>query len=110
MNYRRLIPLLILLCCPATAVVAQGVKNEVEVSIRPHEMPEKSVRLLTSVLRDARRVRFYRETDGEQVSYESKLKWRGDAYSIEFHADGSLMDIGSGRQGGRPGRFVRTVV
>jgi len=93
MNYRHFVAATILLLCGAGTGMAQGVKNEVEVSIQPHQMPQKSLRLLAPVLAEARKARFYRETNGEQVSYESKLKWRWGAYSIEFHADGSLMDI-----------------
>ena len=70
----------------------QGVKNEVEISIAREQMPQKALALLEPVLAGARKVRFYRETDGEQASYESKLKWKGDFYSIEFEEDGSLLN------------------
>jgi hypothetical protein len=95
MKHRQLLylHLIVLLLGGGAASRAQGVKKEVEVSIRQHQMPEKSLRLLADLLPEARRVRFYQETDGEKVSYESKLKWRGSRYSIEFYTDGSLMDI-----------------
>lgn len=72
---------------------SQRVKNEVEESIAKSEMPDKSLALISGLLKDARKTRFYRETDGEQVSYEAKIGWRGNMYSIEFFEDGSLMDI-----------------
>lgn len=72
---------------------AQDVKNEVEESIQPQQMPQKALELLAPLLKNASKVHFYRETDGQQVSFESKLKWQGNNYSIEFHADGSLMDV-----------------
>ena len=68
-------------------------KSEVEVGIRRSEMPESAVTLLSDWLAEARRIRYYRETDGDQVSYEIKLKRKGKAYSVEFYEDGSLMDI-----------------
>jgi hypothetical protein len=74
------------------AAWAQDVKNEVETSITREQMPEKALSLLSPLLKEVRKPRFYRETDGQEVSYESKLKWKGDAYSIEFKEDGSLMD------------------
>lgn len=68
-------------------------KREVEVSIRRSEMPKYAVALLGEWLAESRRIRYYRETDGEQVSYEIKLKRKDQEYSIEFYEDGSLMDI-----------------
>jgi hypothetical protein len=70
----------------------QGVKNEVETSIAREEMPQKALTLLEPVLAEARKVRFYHETDGDQATYESKLKWKGDFYSIEFEENGSLLN------------------
>ena len=69
------------------------VKQEVEVSIKSNQMPGDATRLLADWLAHARRVRFYRETDGNQVSYEIKMKRKGRWYSVEFYEDGSLMDI-----------------
>jgi hypothetical protein len=77
---------------PLMQAQAQDVKDEVETSISREEMPEKALTLLEPILAEARKARFYRETDGEQVSYESKVKWKGHQYSIEFKEDGSLLD------------------
>jgi hypothetical protein len=88
----------------------QGVKNEVETSIAREQMPKKALTLLEPVLAEARRVRFYRETDGEQVSYESKLKWKGDFYSIEFEENGSLLNAEKlVRYGSLPGEVRKAV-
>jgi hypothetical protein len=81
-----------LVYCGLIPAQAQDVKNEVETSIARGEMPEKALSLLEPVLSEARKVRFYRETNGDQVSYESKVKWKGHQYSIEFNEDGSLLD------------------
>jgi hypothetical protein len=78
---------------PLLQAHAQNVKNEVETSISREQMPQKALTLLEPVLGEARKARFYRETNGEQVSYESKFKWKGHLYSIEFKEDGALMDV-----------------
>lgn len=71
----------------------KGIKKEVEVAIRQDEMPAPARTLLSDWLVVARRTRFYQETDGDQTSYEAKLKKEDHWYSIEFHEDGSLMDV-----------------
>lgn len=87
--------LLIVSCwlCLHFTCFSQEVKNEVEESVRQEMMPEKALELLSDLLKDARKARFYRETDGERISYECKMVWKGDVYSIEFYENGSLMDI-----------------
>jgi len=77
---------------PALQAHAQDVKNEVEISISREEMPERALSLLEPILSEARKARFFSETNGEQVSYESKVRWKGYQYSIEFKKDGSLLD------------------
>lgn len=72
---------------------SQAAKNEVEESIAKNAMPEKAIQLISDLLEEARKVHFYRETDGEQVSYEAKIQWQRNLYSIEFFENGSLMDI-----------------
>jgi hypothetical protein len=91
MKKPRLLLLLALLA--AGNAFSQNVKEEVEISIRQHQMPEKAISLLQPLLEEASKVRFYRETDGEQITYEGKLRWKGKFYSIEFSQDGRLQDI-----------------
>ncbi len=79
--------------CKYTSSFAQGVKQEKETSIARSAMPQQAILLLKELLADARKVNYYYETDGNQVSYECKLQWYGNTYSIEFFEDGSLMDI-----------------
>lgn len=95
---------------PLLPAYGQGVKNEVEISIAREGMPPKALALLEPVLAEARKVRFYRETDGDQVSYESKLKWKGDFYSIEFEQNGSLLNAEKlVRYGSLPGEVRKAV-
>ncbi|MBD0258914.1 MAG: hypothetical protein ICV83_24615 [Cytophagales bacterium] len=108
MKHCRLLAFTALL--PLLQAHAQDVKNEVETSIAREAMPEKSLKLLEPVLAEARKVRFYRETDGEQVTYESKVKWKGHQYSIEFEQDGSLLNAEKlVRYGSLPGEVREAV-
>ena len=68
-------------------------KKEVEISIDQEQMPESATASLSEWLSEAQRIRFYQETDGDQISYEAKLRRKGKSYSVEFYEDGSLMDI-----------------
>ncbi len=81
-----------MLLCGSHTGMTQDVKNEVETGITAQDMPEKAMKLL-ALMDDAGKVRFYYETDGQKTSYECKLLWQGDTYSIEFYEDGSLMDV-----------------
>ncbi len=95
---------------PLLQAHAQDVKNEVETSIAREQMPERALKLLEPVLAEARKARFYRETDGEQVTYESKVKWKGHLYSIEFEQDGSLLNAEKlVRYGSLPGEVREAV-
>lgn len=85
--------IIIQLLCLHIICFSQRVKNEVEESIVKDMMPERAMKLLSDLLKDARKVHFYRETDGEQVSFEAKMARKGGIFSIEFYEDGSLMDI-----------------
>jgi hypothetical protein len=108
MKHCRLLAFIALL--PLLPAHAQDVKNEVETSIAREAMPEKSLKLLEPVLAEARKARFYRETDGDQVTYESKVKWKGHLYSIEFEQDGSLLNAEKlVRYGSLPGEVREAV-
>ena len=76
-----------------SAGLAQDFKNEVETAIARQEMPEGALTLLSDWLKDARKERFYQESDGEARSFEAKLWRKGTVYSVEFYEDGSLMDV-----------------
>ena len=108
MKHCRLLAFTALL--PLLQAHAQDIKNEVETSIAREQMPEKALKLLEPVLAEARKARFYRETNGDQVSYEGKLKWKGNFYSIEFGEDGALLDVEKlVRYGSLPGEVREAV-
>jgi hypothetical protein len=86
-------PALVVLVIYSLSSQAQEYKREKEERIRKGEMPEKAIQVLSPFLKQAKRTRFYFETDGERKSYECKLKFRGTKYSIEFNESGDLEDV-----------------
>lgn len=77
-----------------SSIHAQGAaKKEREKSITADKFPPQSLSMIESLLEQSKRMHYYLETDGESVSYEVKLKYKKQKYSIEFDADGQLLDI-----------------
>ena len=76
----------------AFSCMAQN-KYEREYRIKKSQFPEKALDYISEVLIDARRIRYYRETDSTKVSYEAKFKKERLWYSIEFDQRGELEDI-----------------
>lgn len=68
-------------------------KYEREYRIRKSQFPANALELIEEKITDARRIKFYKETDSTKVSYEAKLKKGRLWYSIEFGKDGVLEDI-----------------
>lgn len=68
-------------------------KYEREYRIKKSQFPEKALELISTKLENARRVRFYKETDSTKVSYEAKFKKDRLHYSVEFDEDGVLEDV-----------------
>ncbi len=68
-------------------------KNEREFRISESELPENALSLIEEQLENAKRIRFYQETDGEKKSYEIKFKKVKLHYSVEFDLNGQLEDV-----------------
>lgn len=68
-------------------------KYEREFRIKKSQFPEKALTYIEAKLQEARRIRFYKETDSAKVSYEAKFKKDRLKYSVEFDEDGALEDI-----------------
>ncbi len=68
-------------------------KYEREYRIRKIQFPTKALNYIKEKLSDAKRVRFYKETDSAKISYEAKFKKERLWYSIEFDKEGELEDI-----------------
>lgn len=87
---------------------AQQPKEEREEDIERSEMPEAVQTYLTQNLpSEARKVRDYFETDGSKKSYETKFKYRGRKYSVEFSEEGELEEI---EAKAKPGELAKVII
>jgi len=77
----------------STNAIAQSEKNEVEDSISRNEMPGKALETLNVIWPNLDDIRYYLQTDGDSKTFEAKLKWQGNNYSIEFTSDGHVIDV-----------------
>lgn len=68
-------------------------KYEKESRIAQEQFPSSSYALIQDYLANAKRVRFYFETNGTNKSYEAKFKKGKLHYSVEFDQNGSLEDV-----------------
>ncbi len=71
----------------------QKIKYEKENRINKEDFPEKALTLLDSVLKKARKIRFYSETNLETKGFECKFKLNKKRFSVEFTGDGKLEDV-----------------
>ena len=83
---------LVLLVFLINAGMAQD-KYEREYRIRKSQFPEQAFTFLETYLKDAKRLRFYKELDSAKTSYEAKFKKDRLFYSIEFDEEGLLEDV-----------------
>ncbi len=76
------------------AMTLQGqYKYEREHRIKKSQFPERSKSFIADYLKNARKIRYYRETDSTRTSYEAKFKVDRLHYSVEFNQSGDLEDI-----------------
>lgn len=83
----------IIICCLISFQVFSQKKYEKESRISENEFPKSAAELLEVYTRDAKRLRFYRETDSSKISFEAKFKLEGKKYSVEFNSDSILEDV-----------------
>lgn len=77
-----------------TVFLVQGqYKYEREYRIKKNQFPDKAHALLKNHIKEARKVKYYREVDSTKVSYEAKFKLQRLFYSAEFDAYGNLEDV-----------------
>lgn len=72
---------------------SQSEKNEIERSVNGNDMPDKVLSLIDEFWPNLRGIKYYEQTDGDETTYEVKLEWQGDQYSIEFSTEGAIMDV-----------------
>lgn len=68
-------------------------KMELERRIMADEFPQQARLEIDPFLKDARRVKYYQESDGTKFSFEVKLKKGKLRYSVEFDPQGVLEDV-----------------
>ncbi|APY08146.1 hypothetical protein BWZ20_07460 [Winogradskyella sp. J14-2] len=68
-------------------------KNEKEERITKSEFPEVAIEVIKNLPDDCKRLKFYKETDGEKQSFEVKFKYKKKRYSLEFTNDGVIEDL-----------------
>lgn len=68
-------------------------KNEKEERVQLEALPEAAIPIVNRLSKQLKRLRFYKETDGEKQSFEAKFKHNKQHYSIEFSREGIIEDI-----------------
>ena len=69
------------------------VKVEREHRIKKNQFPDAAHDFIKEKLKDAKKIRFYKETDTTKITYEAKFKKDKLHYSIEFDESGKVEDI-----------------
>ena len=92
MNFKTVLFLVLCITLSTNSAFAQ-VKNEREHRIRKSQFPEQALLIIHQKLVNAKRIRFYKEVEGNKVSYEAKFKKDRLKYSIEFTPEGKLKGI-----------------
>lgn len=92
MRFNYLIVVMVLAFAKADYLTAQS-KQERESRVERTEFPEAAQQLLDLFSQKGKGVKFYRETDGDAVSFEMKLKVNRRWRSVEFDENGRLEDI-----------------
>lgn len=97
MKYKSLLRLqpcrlFFILCFCHTIYYAQT-KDEQEERITSDALPQNIQSLISDLPKTVKRLKFYKETDGDKQSFETKFKYQKQLYSLEFSKDGVLEDI-----------------
>ncbi|AGC76376.1 hypothetical protein LX97_01040 [Nonlabens dokdonensis] len=94
MRYKVLWIFIVLAFAKAEYTIAQSTqKIEREEKISKALFPKNAITFVETIGNSRKKVNFYRETDGDKISYEAKLKYQNRKYSIEFDANGTLEDV-----------------
>ncbi|WP_299366086.1 hypothetical protein [Winogradskyella sp.] len=84
--------LLFVLLCFGQLVLGQT-KNEKEKRIKLSAFPITAQNIIETLPKHCKRINFYKETDGEKLSFEAKFKYKGKRYSLEFSDQGLIEDL-----------------
>ena len=92
MNRYRFLLLVIIALLQYSTSLSQ-VKVEREHRIKKNQFPDAAHDFIQEKLQDAKKIRFYKETDTTKITYEAKFKKDKLHYSVEFDESGKLEDI-----------------
>lgn len=68
------------------------VKQEIETSIQKRDVPSAALTFLSTTLSEANDIRYYKESDGQDISFEVKFRLNGHVWSVEFDSAGAFQD------------------
>lgn len=68
-------------------------KNEKEIRVSKQNFPIQTFLCLNEIPNTAKRLRYYKETDNTNTSFEAKFKYKKKRYSVEFNEEGLLEDV-----------------
>lgn len=83
----------VLILLSISSFVFSQTKNEKEERISESDFPTKALEVVKHLPEKCKRLKFYKETDGDTYSFEVKFKYKGNRYSLEFYNDGRIEDI-----------------
>lgn len=75
----------------STAQSTQKIEREEKIAIEL--FPKTALEFVNTISNSRKKVKFYKETDGDKISYEAKLKYQNRKYSIEFDEQGKIEDV-----------------
>lgn len=90
---KKSLPYLVFLLLFIGFIASAQNQNEREFRIRKVQFPEKALEYIEQKLFDAKRIRFYKETDSSKVTYNAKFKKDRLWYGIEFNKTGALEGV-----------------
>ncbi|WP_299128225.1 hypothetical protein [uncultured Winogradskyella sp.] len=91
MNVRILITTLIFIVC--SQYIVSQTKKEKEQRIKRSHFPVKAQNILNYLPKDCKRIKYYKETDGNKQSFETKFKYNRQWFSLEFSPNGRIEDL-----------------
>ncbi len=68
-------------------------KDEREFRVEMHAFPVVGQSILKELPKTVKRLKLYKEIDGEKISYEAKFKYKKNRYSLELDTNGTIEDI-----------------
>jgi hypothetical protein len=90
---KKSLPYLVFLLLFIGFIASAQNQIEREFRIRKVQFPEKALEYIEQKLFDAKRIRFYKETDSSKVSYNAKFKKDRLWYGMVFNKTGALEGV-----------------